>query len=338
MLSKSAEIFHDKLFGEQTNYTWYAGIYKLLQAASGISGYPLAAATREIVTAWNNIIGAMAPSLKVKTYDPGPEKNIKNAYLDGYLTEEEAIQELLGKNLADTENEAYWKVRDWETDGSRYDALHEAVLAGQDITKLVGEFTEHGYSNKEISNNIRDQIGDWYQEGKISKQRATELVGKYTDLTKVETTKIINQWSAKVVTGVAYGDIKEAYLSGQLSKRQAVDMYVRFGGMDRQQAREKVEVWEFVKRYPECEGISYSAVAAYREFGSGMSAKAFYDVWKYESSVSADVDANGEVISGSKKRKVLDYINRQNLAVSQKDGLYYAFGWAESKISEAPWH
>lgn len=338
VLSKSAEIFHDKLFGEQTNYTWYAGIYKLLQAASGISGYPLAALTREIVTAWNNIIGAMAPSLKVKTYDPGPEKNIRYAYQDGYLTEEEATRELLGKGLADTENEAYWKVRDWETDGSRYDALYEAVLAGQDITELVGEFTEHGYSNKEISNNIRDQIGEWCQEGKISKQRATELVGKYTDLTKVETTKIINQWSAKVVTGVAYGDIKEAYLGGQLSKRQAVDMYVRFGGMERQQAREKVEVWEFVKRYPECEGISYSAIAAYREFGSGMSAKTFYDVWKYESSVSADVDANGKAISGSKKRKVLDYINRQNLTVSQKDGLYYAFGWAESKISEAPWH
>lgn len=338
VLSKSAEIFHDKLFGEQTNYTWYAGIYKLLQAASGISGYPLAALTREIVTAWNNIIGAMAPSLKVKAYDPGPEKNIRYAYQDGYLTEEEATRELLGKGLADTENEAYWKVRDWETDGSRYDALHEAVLAGQDITELVGEFTEHGYSNKEISNNIRDQIGEWYQEGKISKQRATELVGKYTDLTKAETTKIINQWSAKVVTGVAYGDIKEAYLGGQLSKRQAVDMYVRFGGMERQQAREKVEVWEFVKRYPECEGITYPAIAAYREFGSGMSAKTFYDVWKYESSVSADVDANGEAISGSKKRKVLDYINRKNLTVSQKDGLYYAFGWAESKINEAPWH
>lgn len=212
------------------------------------------------------------------------------------------------------------------------------MLAGQDITELVGEFTEHGYSNKEISNNIRNQIGEWYQEGKISKQRATELVGKYTDLTEAETTKIINQWSAKVVTGVAYGDINEAYLSGQLSKRQAVDMYVRFGGMERQQAREKVEVWEFVKRYPECEGITYPAIAAYREFGSGMSAKTFYDVWKYESSVSADVDANGEAISGSKKRKVLDYINRQNLTVSQKDGLYYAFGWAESKISEAPWH
>ena len=338
VLSKSVEIFHDKLFGEQTNYTWYAGIYKLLQAASGISGYPLAAATREIVTAWNNIIGAMAPGLKVKTYDPGPEKNIKNAYLDGYLTEEEAIQELLGKNLADTENEAYWKVQDWETSGGRYDEVYAAVRAEQDISQLMEVFTSHGYKEEDVLSQIKRQIGTWYQDREISKQQAEEMLQQYLNLSGKEITAAVNQWSAKVVTGVAYGDIKEAYLSGQLSKRQAADMYVRFGGMERQQAREKVEVWEFVKRYPECEGITYPAIAAYREFGSGVSAKTFYDAWKYESSVSADVDANGEAISGSKKQKVLDYINRQNLTVSQKDGLYYAFGWAESKISEAPWH
>ncbi len=280
----------------------------------------------------------MAPSLKVKTYDPGPEKNIKNAYLDGYLTEEEAIQELLGKNLADAENEAYWKVQDWETSGGRYDEVYAAVRAGQDISQLMEVFTSHGYKEEDVLSQIKRQIGTWYQDREISKQQAEEMLQRYLNLSGKEITAAVNQWSAKVVTGVAYGDIKEAYLSGQLSKRQAVDMYVRFGGMERQQAREKVEVWEFVKRYPECEGITYPAIAAYREFGAGMSAKTFYDVWKYESSVSADVDANGEAISGSKKQKVLDYINRQNLTVSQKDGLYYAFGWAESKISEAPWH
>lgn len=338
VLSKSAEIFHDKLFGEQTNYTWYAGIYKLLQAVSGISGYPLAATTREIVTAWNNIIGAMAPSLKVKTYDPGPEKNIRYAYQDGYLTEEEATRELLGKGLVDTENEAYWKIRGWETDGGRYDEVYAAVRAEQDISSLMEEFTSHGYKEEEVLSQVKQQIGKWYQSQEITKQQAEKMLRRYLNLSKAEITEVVNKWSAKVVTGVAYGDIKEAYLGGQLSKRQAVDMYVRFGGMERQQAREKVEVWEFVKRYPECEGITYPAIAAYREFGSGMSAKTFYDVWKYESSVSADVDANGEAISGSKKRKVLDYINRKNLTVSQKDGLYYAFGWAESKINEAPWH
>lgn len=238
----------------------------------------------------------------------------------------------------DTENEAYWKIRDWEMDGGRYDEVYAAVRAEQDISSLMAEFTSHGYKEEEVLSQVKQQIGKWYQSQEITKQQAEKMLRRYLNLSKAEITEVVNKWSAKVVTGIGYEDIKDAYLDGKLSKRQSVDMYVRFGGMERQQAREKVEVLEFVKRYPECEGISYSAIAAYREFGSGMSAKTFYDVWKYESSVSADVDANGETISGSKKRKVLDYVNRQNLTVSQKDGLYYAFGWAESKINEAPWH
>lgn len=68
-LVKGAEIIHNKFAGETTNYTWYAGVYKLLQAASGMSGLALASATREVVSVWNNTVGAMAPSLKVITYE-----------------------------------------------------------------------------------------------------------------------------------------------------------------------------------------------------------------------------------------------------------------------------
>ena len=54
--------------------------------------------------------------------------------------------------------------------------------------------------------------------------------------------------------------------------------------------------------------------------------------------VFASVDANGKAVSGSKKEKVLRYINGLNISDAQKDGLYYAFGWAKSTINEAPWH
>ena len=113
-LVKGTEILHDKISGENTGYTWYGGAYKLLQAASGMTGLPMAAATREIVTAWNNTIGAMAPSLKVKTYELSEKSRIKYAYLDGYLTAEEAVQELLDKGIAKTEREAYKIIKKWD--------------------------------------------------------------------------------------------------------------------------------------------------------------------------------------------------------------------------------
>ena len=115
-LVKGTEILFDKISGANTNYTWYGGAYKLLQAASGITGLPMAAATREIVTAWNNIVGAMAPSLKIKTYEPSEKSQIKYAYQDGYLTEEEAIEQLLKQGIAKNEREARKIVQEWVTE------------------------------------------------------------------------------------------------------------------------------------------------------------------------------------------------------------------------------
>ena len=112
-LVKGVEILYDKISGENTNYTWYGGVYKLLQAVSGMTGLPMASATREIVTAWNNIVGAMAPSLKVKTYELSEKSQIKYAYLDGYLTEEEAIEQLIAQGIAKTEQQARKIMKDW---------------------------------------------------------------------------------------------------------------------------------------------------------------------------------------------------------------------------------
>jgi hypothetical protein len=109
-LVKGVEVLYDKIAGEDTNYTWYAGIYKMLQAAAGMTGLPMAAATREIIAAWNNTVGAMAPSLKVKSYDPGEMNEIKYAYADGYLSDEEATKLLLERGLVDNENQAYFTI------------------------------------------------------------------------------------------------------------------------------------------------------------------------------------------------------------------------------------
>lgn len=342
-LVKGVEIIHDKIAGEDTNYTWYAGAYKLLQAVSGITGLPMAAATREIVTTWNSIVGSMAPSLKIKTYDPGEMSNIKHAYQDGYLTTEEAYAELLGKGLVDNENEAYWMVQKWEAGGdnySRYDAINQAVRSGAAITAEMAELTSHGYTEEEVISHIKSSVGQWYQDGEITKQQATNMLTKYTDLSAEEVTAAVNRWSSKVVTGTAFDDIKDSFMDGKMTQSRAVEMYVRYGGYTQQEATEKVATWAFVKQHPGCEGISWSAIENYQAYceSTGMDAEIFYDAWKYNYSTKADVDENGDAISGSRKVKVLRYINGLNLTYAQKDSLYYAFGWAQSTIHEAPWH
>lgn len=57
------------------------------------------------------------------------------------------------------------------------------------------------------------------------------------------------------------------------------------------------------------------------------------------SSLSADKTLAGTSIPGSLKRKVLDYIDAiPNLNNAQKNALYFAAGYAESTLDDAPWY
>ena len=334
-LIKGVEIINDKIMGEDTNYTWYGGIYKLLQAVSGMTGLPMASATREIIAAWNNTVGAMAPSLKVASYEPSELAKIRYAYEDGYLTYDEAVEILIEKGLVDTENEAYFTIEGWEAgEGySRYDAIYDAVLNGGDISAAMDELTSHGYTEEEVLSQVKSQIGKWYYDEKsqvkITKQQAINMLDKYTDMTDEEITATVNKWSSAVVTGIKYEDIDDKFMEGDITASRAIEMYVRYGSMTKEKATEKVAVLEFVKEHPECEGISYSAVNGYNTYCEplGVPANTYYEAWKYKNTLSGEV-----------KESMMTYINSLSLSARQKDSLYFAFGWAESKLWEAPWH
>lgn len=346
-LTKLMEIVNDKRSGE-SNYTWYAMIYKLLQVASGASGLPAAAGLREVATVWNNTFGVLYPDLKLKTYDPGDMSEIKYAYADGYLTFDEAAAELLEKGLVENEDEAYFTISGWEAGDSysRYDKVYDAVRTGASIDEAMSELVAHGYTEKDVISQLKSQIGRWYYDDKsdyrISKQQAIDMLTKYTDMTDEEITKKVNEWSSKVVTGIAYGDIGDEYMAGKITASRAIEMYMRYGGMSREDATNKVSVYTFIKDHPSLseENISYSFVTAYTEYcePQGIDVDVFHDVWQYMGSAEADKDKHGKVIPDSKKQKVLAYIETLGLSKKQMDGLYYALGYAKSTIKDAPWH
>ena len=257
-LVKGMDILHDKISGEDTNYTWYGGIYKLLQAVSGMAGIPLATATRDVVTLWNNVVGPMAPSLKVKTYEPSAMAQIRYAYEDGYLTDEEATAELLDQGLVDTKDEAYFTIQGWEAgEGySRYDAIFDAVRNGGDVKAAMEELTSHGYKEKDVLSEVKGQIGEWYKTKAITKQQATNMLTRYFDLDSEEITQIVNEWSSVVVTGMEYNDIKQAFLDGEISEQRAIQMRMRYGGYDLEDATETVTKWRAEKET----GVAYDDI------------------------------------------------------------------------------
>lgn len=225
--------------------TRYGGVSKLLNAASGATGAPLAAFTREIITTWNNIIQYMAPDLVVKDYDPGDKSTIKYAYLDGYLTKEEAYQELLSKGISEDEDEAYWTVQAWDggDDYSKYDAINQAIRNGEDIQAQMAELTSHGHTEEQVVSNIKSSVGKWYREGEITKEQASSMLKQYFDMDNKEITSTLNKWNSKIDTGISFTDIKEEFVYGDLTESDAIDMYVRYGGYTKKEAESIVREW-----------------------------------------------------------------------------------------------
>ena len=333
-LVKGTEILYDKISGADSSYTWYGGAYKLLQGVSGIFGLPMAAATREFATVWNNIVGAMAPSMKIKTYDPGEKNEIKYAYQDGYLTHEEAIEQLLQQGVVDTENEAYFLVQGWEAgDGySRYDAIFDAVRNGGDFNAAMRELTSHGYTEKDVLSQVKSEIGIWYKNGQITKQQAITMLNKYMDMDSDAVTATVNKWSSKVVTGIAFEDIKDEYLAGNITAARAIEMRMRYGGESKEDAQNTVGEWAFEAEHPELDGlITYTQYKRWETEGKskGVSLNIFTDVAEFRDDGTSD--------SVKSQEEVAAYINTLNISTAQKDALWCCF-WKESTLKNAPWH
>lgn len=68
-----------------------------------------------------------------------------------------------------------------------------------------------------------------------------------------------------------------------------------------------------------------------------MSVREYVNYASFIRSTSADVDADGNAINGSKMRKVMEYIDSLNLTSQQKDVLFLT-QYAKSSLRKTPWH
>lgn len=333
----------DKLQGEETNYQWYQVVYKLLQAASGLTGISAAPLVREAVSIWNSAISIFDhPELKVRTWYPGDKNNIKYAYLDGNLTADEAMDELIRVGEAEDEDEAYFTVKEWDSGDaswSRFSELYGAVLEGKGYNEAARELNEHGYSEREIRESVQSQIGKWYREKDISKAKAEALLKKHTELDEDEIDKFITEWSAKRETGISYDDIKESYLDGEISRERAVEMRAKYGGKSEEEAEDDVMAWDFERENPEVGSVYAATVKKYKELCEpiGISVEEWNAVCEFYSEAESDVDRKGKTIPYSKRDKVAEYIDSLPLTRRQKDALWLAMDYSENTLDEAPW-
>lgn len=89
--------------------------------------------------------------------------------------------------------------------------------------------------------------------------------------------------------------------------------------------------------------LSASQTTLYQELvDSGMSRKKAYETIRDFNDATADLEAdkdeNGNPVSGSKKEKVVEAINKLPLSRKQKDLLYLSRGYSEKDLGEMPWN
>ena len=330
------------------NMTLYGKIYKTLKAVSQATGLPISAASREVITLWNTIAGAVGKGDEwtIHTYDSGPENQIKYGLMDGYLTREEAQQLLVDKGLADNEDDAYWKVDKWATGEGKYDEALAAVLSGDKAAfdAQAKELKEHGIGEKQLQSAVRSQAKEWYvgdDDGKrsITKEQALKILQQYGGKDADEAQKLVQKWTCEVVTGTDYDDIKDLYLDGKLTRSRAVDMLVRYGGMKQEDAQNKIDTADFVKAHPECDGISVEAVQKYNEQAkpAGLDAGTFWEAYQFKNDARTTRDSNGKAISGQGAMdKVAAYIDGLNLSREQKNALFLCF-YSQTSLNKIRW-
>lgn len=114
-------------------------------------------------------------------------------------------------------------------------------------------------------------------------------------------------------------------------------------GYSGEEAQEVMDKWEATSNAKEWfgSGTEWYVARAYTDYAepAGIDRDTFLDFYREASRTSGeDLDGDGKTDSGSKKKKVLALIDRMPLSAEQKDALYYQQGYAESTISDAPWH
>lgn len=330
------------------NMTLYGKIYKTLKAISQTTGLPISAASREVVTLWNTIAGAVGKGDEwtIHTYDSGPENQIKYGLSDGYLTREEAQQLLLDKGIEDDEDDAYWKVDKWATGEGKYDEALAAVFSGDKAAfdAQAKELKEHGIGEKQLQSAVRSQTKKWYvgdDDGKrsITKEQALKILQQYGGKDTDEAQKLVQEWTCEVVTGTDYDDIKDLYLDGKLTRSRAVDMLVRYGGMTQEDAQNKIDTADFVKAHPECDGISVEAVQKYNEQAkpAGLDAGTFWEAYQFKNDARTTRDSNGKAISGQGAMdKVAAYIDGLDISSAQKSALFLCF-YSQTSLNKIRW-
>ena len=230
-----------------------------------------------------------------------------------------------------------------KTTGEYYDLLDELKYDAND-----GDIGA-GITRKYVSH-AGDEVNDYYQQIRAIQNDKSLSDGEKNRIVRALKSQLIERQKEIIAQAEPYREAVSDYLKAhpELSTDNdaAIAEYAELYGITEDQAESRMDAIVYREANREVFGAEYAlrtynadvydkARAAYAK---GVSYDTYYDYYFATKEMHADKDENGKSISGSKKAKVVEYINSLDIPPEQKDALYVAAGYTAKSARNQKWN
>lgn len=238
------------------------------------------------------------------------------------------------------------------------------MLDSTSTNKTMGEFydllddlkydTNDGDLGAEITrryvSHAGDTVNDYYAQIREIQNDKTLSKGEKNRLVRALKAQLIERQKEIIAKSEPYREAVNKYLKEhpELSSDNdaAIAEFAEKYDITEEQAESRMDAIVYREINREIFGAEY-ALRTYSSdvydkartaYGKGVSYDTYYDYYFATKDMHADKDENGKSISGSKKKKVVEYINSLDIPAEQKDALYIAAGYKENSLRYQPWN
>ena len=230
-----------------------------------------------------------------------------------------------------------------KTTGEYYDLLDDLKYEAND-----GDIGA-GITRKYVSH-AGDEVNDYYQQIRAIQNDKSLSDGEKNRIVRALKAQLIERQKEIIAQAEPYREAVSDYLKAhpELSTDNdaAIAEYAEQYEITEDQAESRMDAIVYREANREVFGAEYAlrtynadvydkARAAYAK---GVSYETYYDYYFATKEMHADKDENGKSISGSKKAKVVEYINSLDIPPEQKDALYVAAGYTAKSARNQKWN
>lgn len=230
-----------------------------------------------------------------------------------------------------------------KTIGEYYDLLDELKYDAND-----GDIGA-GITRKYVSH-AGDEVNDYYQQIRAIQNDKSLSDGEKNRIVRALKAQLIERQKEIIAQAEPYREAVNDYLKAhpELSTDNdaAIAEYAERYEITEDQAESRMDAIVYREANREVFGAEYAlrtynadvydkARAAYAK---GVSYETYYDYYFATKEMHADKDENGKSISGSKKAKIVEYINSLDIPPEQKDALYVAAGYTAKSARNQKWN